>query len=799
MNTPRFIVSALLGAAVAGGSLASGAQLANPSAPPATAERAALLNQYCVGCHNARIQSGGFRIDDIDLNQIAAHAESLERIVRKLRGGVMPPPNARRPDLETYQSLVVWLENELDRNASVYLPPPGVHRLNRNEYANVIRDLLSLEIDPASFLPTDDSTRGFDNIAAGLSFSSTLLEAYLSAAGKISRLAIGSTVTPSQTVYRVPEDSSQNYHVAGLPFGTRGGLVVHHEFPADGEYELRVIPVTLGNMGNNRAFGEVRGEQLEVLLDGERVELFDWDAATEGRGEPGQPTVRFPVTAGLHTVGVTFLGTQYAPILDYNNKFLRSTIETGGLPGMTFFPHVGSMRIAGPFGAERPTRTPSRDRIFVCYPSAPAEESRCAEEILSTLARRAFREPPTAEDMATLMDFYESGAANAGFESGIELALQRILAEPKFIYRVEGLPSDVARGDTYRISDLELASRLSFFLWSSTPDDELVDLAVAGRLSDPEVLERQVHRMLQDPRSDALVENFAGQWFNLRNLETQVPVVDSYPDFDDNLRQAMRRETELFFESIIREDRNIMDLMTADYTFVNERLAKHYGIPNIYGSRFQRVTLGEGFEARHGLLGKGSTLTVSARPDRNSPVNRGKWIMQNVLGVKIPQPPPNVPPLQAEDSGTAGNAANPSLREQMEMHRRNEPCHTCHQLMDPMGYALENFDATGMWRTKDGNADINAATNWVDGTPFEGPIGLRNLLVGRYSQAFIRTATEKLMTYGLGRGLEYYDMPVVRSIMRDAAAQGNRFSALVMGVVTSEPFLMTTKVEDSEE
>ncbi len=761
--------------------------------PSATAERA-LLDPYCVVCHNQRLKTAGLTLDQMDLAQVDKNADKWEKVVRKIRAGMMPPPGMRRPDPATYEAMTAWLENELDRHATANLPPPGLHRLNRAEYANAIRDLLAIEVDPAKFLPSDDSTRGFDNIAGALSLSPALLEGYTSAAGKISRLAIGDVTAPGETVYRVPEDTSQDYHIEGLPFGTRGGLVVKHQFPADGEYVFKIYPVNKGNMDNNQAFGEIKGEKLEILVDGERVKLFDWDREVS-RGAPvhnGTADLRIPVKAGLRTVGVTFLATHYAPGNDLDQHFLRSTIETGGLPGFTFFPHVGRLRIDGPYNARGASDTASRRKIFVCRPLTPAGEAGCAKQIVSTLARRAFRRPIADQDAEVLMGFYQKGRNEAGdFDHGVEMALRRILADPEFVFRKEAEPDGLQPGEAYRISDVELASRLSFFLWSSIPDDELLNLAAQNKLRDPAVLERQVRRLLADPRSDALVTNFAGQWLSLRALQTQTPVTAEFPDFDDNLRNAMRKETELFVDSIVHEDRSVLDLLNANYTFVNERLARHYGIPNVYGSNFRRIELAPEFDARRGLLGKGSIETISAYPNRTSPVVRGKTIMQIFLGVSPPDPPPNVPPLK-ENASDAHGAGKPAMRQQMEMHRSVEPCASCHKIMDPIGFALENFDAIGQWRTTDNGSPIDPSGQLVDGSKLNGVEGLREALM-RYSPQFVRVMAEKLMIYSLGRGTEYYDMPLIRSIVHEAERNQYRFSSLVFGVVRSDPFQMNMK------
>ena len=785
-----------LGGLLAVAVLGSGCQ---PSRDQLIAEHEATIKRYCLDCHNYAEQVGDLSLEPVRLADVTGDAEKWERVVRKLRAGMMPPLDKPRPEHGTYAALAGFIETELDLHPAAGLPAPGLHRLNRAEYGNAIRDLLALEIDASSFLPADDSSRGFDNQAGTLALSPALLEAYLSAAGKISRLALGRVSAPTQAMYRVATDATQNYHVEGLPFGTRGGLAVEHVFPADAEYNLKVYSVNLGNMGNFRPFGEIRGEQLEVLLDGERVALIDWDEAFNlnrgfggGNGQLKTIDVRVPVKAGPHQVGVTFLATNYAPGLDINRAFERSTIETGGLPGFSFYPHIGSVRIDGPYDVKGAGDSPSRAAILTCRPAAPAEEEPCAQRIVENLVRHAYRGAGTAEDVATLLDFYRAGRDGADFEAGIELAMQRLLADPKFIYRLEHEPTELAPGEVYAVNDLELASRLSFFLWSSIPDEELLTVAEQGRLTEPDVLAGQVRRMLADPRSEALTTNFAGQWLNLRALEGHVPVAALFPDFDDNLRQAFRRETELLFDSLIRENRPATELLTADYTFVNERLAKHYGIPGIYGSRFQRVALGEELDARRGLLGKGSLLATSSQPVRTSPVIRGYWVLQNLLGVPPPPPPPDVPDLEQKTGDAAGNTRVPTMREQMEAHRANPACSGCHQLMDPIGFALEQYDAIGRWRTSDGSNVIDPSSVMYDGTKISGPADLRNFLLS-YSDQFMRTVTEKLMTYALGRGLEYYDMPVVRSIVRSADDEGYKFDALIVGVVQSEPFRSSRK------
>jgi hypothetical protein len=777
-------------------------QPAGSSVTSASAEHA-LLNQYCVVCHNEKAKAGGaeaarkLTLDDLDVAHVEKAPAEWEIIVRKLRAGMMPPSGMPRPNPATYESMIAWLESELDRTAVKNLPPPGLHRLNRTEYANAIRDLIAFEIDPAKYLPSDDSTRGFDNIAGALSLSPALLEGYTTAAAKISRLATGDVSEASLATYRVPSDTTQDYHIEGLPFGTRGGLVAQHEFPADGDYVFKVFPINKGLMDNNMSFGEITGEKLELLVDGERVHIYDWDKDL-ARGKAvhaGTADVHFQVKAGLHTVGITFLATQLAPGNDLNEHFLRSTIETGGLPGFKFFPHVGKLEILGPFHAAGASDSPSRRKIFACHPAAATDEAACAKQIVDSLARHAFRRPVAAADTEMLMGFYQQGRNDGNFDTGIERALQRILSDPEFVFRKEAEPVNLAPGKMWRISDLELASRLSFFLWSSIPDDELIDLAGQNKLHDPGVLEHQVQRMLADSRSDALVTNFTGQWLNLRALQNWAPAPALYPDFDDNLRLAMRKETELFFGSVVHEDRSLIDLLNANYTFLNERLAKHYGIPNIYGSNFRRVELAPEFDMRRGLLGQASLQTISSQPQRTSPVGRGKTILQVFLGVSPPDPPPVIPALGEQGSAVHGGV-KPTMRQLMEMHRKVEPCASCHKIMDPIGFSMENFDAVGAWRTMDEGSPIDASGVLVDGSKLDGVKSMREALL-RYSPQFVRVITEKLFIYALGRGTEYYDMPLIRSIVHGAQPNNYRFSSLVLGVVKSDAFQMNQKLQSA--
>jgi hypothetical protein len=674
----------------------------------------ALLDQYCVTCHNVRAKTANLLLDQLDVAHLADHAEIGEKVVRKLRAGLMPPTNMRRPDAAAMNAFIVWMENELDRGAVMHLPAPGLHRLNRTEYANAVRDLLALEVDPTKFLPADDSTRGFDNIAGALTMSPALMEAYLSAAGKISRLAIGDVSAPIQAVFEVPPDTAQNYHIEGLPFGTRGGLLRKYEFPADGEYTFRVKGVT----GYFQAvLGQIRGEQLEVTVDGEQIKVFDWDREISNTGNKGgTSTQRIPIRAGLHTLGVTFLATNDIPGSELNRPFQRTMNTPGTIPGFQFYPHVGQVTIEGPYGAAGSTDTASRRKIFVCRPTSERDEPACARTIISTLVKHAFRRPAAPADLQLLMDFYTSGRNQGGnFDQGIEAALQRIMADPEFVYRGEAEPTGLAAGKSYRVSDLALASRLSFFLWSSIPDAELIDLGAQNKLRDPVVLEQQVRRMLKDPRSEALIGNFTGQWLGVRSLASSEPVVNLFPDFDDNLRDAFQRETELFFGSVVREDRSIVDLLTADYTFVNERLAKHYGIQNVYGPQFRRVTLGTQFDVRRGLLGKGALLTLTSQAARTSPVYRGKWFLQTFLGVSPPDPPPDVDTTLKEKAVDAtGNLKTPTMRQIMEAHHTNPTCNTCHQIFEPIGLAMENFDPTGAWRTHDEGIPVDPTGKLVD-------------------------------------------------------------------------------------
>ena len=761
--------------------VASGHLLAvgpRPQAPAvhAAATEAALLERYCVTCHNDNLRTAGFSLESLDLGNMSADAAAWEKVVLKLRAGMMPPAGRPRPDRETYDRLASFLEMDLDRAAAAS-PDPGrsdaLRRLNAAEYGNAIRDLLALEVDVTDLLPADDSSAGFDNVGLG-GLDPGRMERYLSAAQKVSRLAMGAPVrSPVADTFIVPSDLNQEVHVEGLPFGTRGGSAVRYNFPVDAEYEIRA---ELGKSWNSNRIGGLRKPHDVVFtLDGEPVKVLTVEPVSrrdpsalsaDQYSQPDRPAdadlfVRIPVTAGPHVVGAAFVSQGSGVIERRRQPFLKVHITVGG--DQRTQPGVYSVTVTGPFDATGPGDTPSRQRILTCRPNTGAEERACAEEILSTLARRAYRRPATAADLDTLLEFYEEGRAAGDFDAGIEMALRRLLVSPEFLFRIERDPEGAAPNAAYRISDLELASRLSFFLWSSIPDDELIEVAADGALRDPGVLERQVRRMLADPRAEALVTNFAAQWLYLRNLPAVSPDFIVFPDFDETLRRALREETELFFDSIIREDRSVLDLLTADYTFLNERLAKHYGIPNVYGSHFRRIDLPPG-SPRGGLLGQGSILAVTSYATRTSPVVRGKWILENLLGTPPPPPPANVPPLSDE-----GSDAVLSMRERMVEHRRNPVCASCHAIMDPIGLSLENFDAIGRYRNRTaGFEPLDVEGSFPDGTTFDGAGGLRETLLDRSDQ-FVRTLASKLLTYSLGRAVEHHDMPAVREIERDAA------------------------------
>ena len=746
------------------------------AAPPSA------VNQYCIACHNNKSKTGGLALDEV--NDVARHPEEWEKVVRKLSARCMPPIGLPRPDEHTYNSLLTSIETTLDAAATAS-PNPGrtetFRRLTRTEYQNSVRDLLGVDVDVMAMLPGDESSHGFDNLTVA-DLPPVLLERYLSAAEKITRLAIGRPVrSPGGDTVNLPPDLTQEEHFDQLPFGTRGGMVYHYTFPLDADYQIQI---RLQRDRNEYIEGLHAEHQVELMLDDRRVQVFTVKpppAKVDHHLVEKDLNIRIPVKAGPHDVAVTFL------------KMPSTLLETGRQPYQAHFnmdrhpritPALFSISINGPYNAKGPGDTPSRRRIFVCEPASSSEEDACAKRIVSKVLRRAYRRPSTDADLVVPMKFFRSARAEGGFDAGIEMGLRAILVSPEFLFRIEQDPAGTAPGSAYRVSDLVLASRLSFFLWSSIPDDELLEAAANNTLHTPAVLEKQVRRMLADERSSALTNNFAEQWLYLRNLAATTPDMRRFPDFDDNLRQSFRRETELFFESIMREDRSILDFLSANYTYVDERLAKHYGIPNVYGSRFRRIEFGPD-STRGGLLRQGSILTVTSYATRTSPVIRGKWILSNILGVPPPPPPANVPALK--DDHRIDNAL--SMRERMAQHRDNPACSGCHKLMDPIGFSMENYDAIGRWRTMEDGKPLDVKGTLPDGTSFEGVTGLQRALLNR-PELFATTFTEKLLTYALGRGVEYYDAPSVRAIVHDAQAKDYRFSAFISDIVKSTPFQM---------
>ncbi|MGH9784204.1 MAG: DUF1592 domain-containing protein [Terriglobia bacterium] len=756
-------------------------------APAPPSPYSAVLERYCIVCHNEQLKTANLILNKVDSGNPSAAAEVWEKVIRKLRTRAMPPAGMPRPDAATYNSFASYLETALDRAAATHPNPgqPVVHRLNRAEYTNAARDLLAIDVNGDALLPPDDSGYGFDNIADVLSVSPMLLERYMAAAWKISRLAVGAPFSrPAVETYDVSRFLKQDDRMSEeLPFGSRGGVAVRHFFPLDGEYLIQVR--LQRDPGGFTILGLSRPHQFEIRLDDARLQQFT--VGGQEKSKPGLGTVedeyeltadkemqvRLAVQAGTRLIGVNFLKETWEP-----EDVIQPRLENRAADS----PAVASVIVTGPYDAQGPGDTPSRRKIFVCRPAGSRQEDPCARKILAALARNAYRRPATERDVEALFRLYKAGRAEGGFEAGIERAVQGVLVAGEFLFRVEHDAPSATPGAAYRISDLELASRLAFFLWSSIPDNELLSLAERGRLRDPATLERQVRRMLADPRSKALVSNFAGQWLFLRNMRLVMPDASEFPEFDDNLRDAFQQETELLFESMLREDRSVMDLLNADYTFLNERLARHYGIPNVYGSHFRRVQLTD--ENRRGLLGQGSILTVTSYANRTAPTIRGKWLLANILGSPPPPPPPDVPSLKED-----GEVKALTMRQRMEQHRRNPVCATCHSRMDPLGFALENFDAVGKWRNTVGtdNAPIDASGTLPDGTKFDGPAELRKVLLSKREE-FVTTATEKLLTYALGRGVEYYDQPAIRRTLREAAAGDYRWSALVSGIVRSTPF-----------
>jgi uncharacterized protein DUF1592/uncharacterized protein DUF1588/uncharacterized protein DUF1587/uncharacterized protein DUF1585/uncharacterized protein DUF1595 len=758
---------------------------------PSLGPHVALVDEYCLSCHDKDHEKGKLVLETIAEDDVAEHAEVWEKVVRKLRARLMPPIGKERPDEPTYDTVTAFLEKSLDR-AAIAKPNPGrtatIRRLTRTEYKNAIRDLLALDVDVTAMLPADESSYGFDNVTVG-DLSPTLLDRYVTAAEKISRIAVGRpSKSPGGETIRVPADLTQEEHIEGLPIGTRGGALVNYTFPENGQYEIQI---RLTRDRDEHVEGLSEPHDVELLLDRDRVQLFTVKPPVREAGVPDteQPShakvdqhlnIRIPVTAGPHVIGVTFpkkpsvvLESIREPYQTHFNSYRHPRIQ----------PAIYSVSIIGPYEAKGPGDTPSRRRLFVSNPATAADEDRAAKQILASLMRRAYRRPVTDADLQGPFDLYKKARTDADFDAGIEMAVSAVLVSPQFLFRVEQDPAGLPPNTPYRITDLELASRLSFFLWSSIPDDQLLKAAETATLHQPAVLERQVRRMLSDTRSRALVDNFAEQWLRLRNLDSITPDMRLFPDFDDNLRQAFREETELFVDSILREDRSVLDLLRANYTFLNERLAKHYGIPNVYGTRFRRVTLDED-SWRGGLLRQGSILTVTSYATRTSPVLRGKYVLDNFLGVPPPPPLPDVPALK--DNTVNGNL---SVRERLSEHRTNANCAPCHNMMDPLGLSLEKYDAVGRRRTAEAGTTIDASGGAPDGSKFGDVNGLESALLRR-PELFVGTVTEKLMTYALGRGLDYYDAPATRAIVRDARAQNFRISSIVLGVVKSQPFQM---------
>jgi mono/diheme cytochrome c family protein len=773
----------------------------------------AVLDKYCVACHNERQKVAGLMLDRVDADHAGRDAQTWEKVLRKLRTQEMPPSGMPRPSEAVYTAVSSQIEKMLD-DAAAANPNPGrvaVHRLNRTEYTNAIRDLLALQIDGKSLLSADEADQeGFDNVASVLSVSPVLLEGYLAAARTISRLAVGDpSISPVADVFRIPTAMVQDEQTTDdLPFGSQGGTAIHYQFRLDGEYRIKVL---LKRQLYLYIMGMGEPHQIDIRLDGALIKRFEVGGKAKGMTMPesfagntqGDPEfeeymhsadagleVRLPVKAGSHVVGVSFVRRFWEPegvLQPPQRGFARTTNEL-----YHGYPAVDTVTISGPYQTAAPNGdSPSRRKIFVCRPKDAAAEEPCARKILSSLAIRAYRRPLTQEDIRTLVDFYKDGRTNATFDAGIQRGVERILASPSFLFRIEREPANAAPGSVYRLNDIDLASRLSFFLWSSIPDSELLDAAIAGKLKQPAILEQQVRRMLADSRSTALVDNFVDQWLQMGKLAGLVPDPDAFPEFDENLRESMHQETREFVASQLREDRSVLDLLTADYSYINERLARHYGIPNIYGNHFRRVTFTDG--VRGGLLGQASVLTVSSYPNRTSVVLRGKWILANVLGAPPAPPPADVPSLK--DAGQDGQPR--SLRDRMEQHRKNPACAGCHQRMDPLGFALENFDALGKWRTVADGEKIDASASLPGGTHFEGMTGLRNLLVSRKDD-YVRALTEKLLAYSVGRGVEYYDMAAVRQIARESAAGDYRWSSLISGIVRSRPFSMGIAKEKSQ-
>lgn len=759
----------------------------SPVRQTALAQRT-LINDYCLECHDKGGAKGDLVLEEFDPARPERNAAIAEKMIRKLRAGMMPPAGAERPDEATLAVFAGSLETRIDAVAATR-PNPGrrtFQRLNRSEYARSVRDLLGLDVEAAAFLPPDTVSNNFDNIADVQSFSPTLLEGYLRAANRISRDAVGDPdARPASTTYRVPRTASQLAHVEGAPFGTRGGIAVVHTFPADGEYQFRMM---LHSIPTGQLYGSTsRGEQLEVSINGARVALLDINPRMS-EADPNGMNLQTPaiaVKAGPQRVAAAFIQRAEGPVDDVLAPVEHTLADTqiGSALGVTTVPHLRDLAVVGPHQVTGVSDTPARRRIFSCRPLSADDQWPCATKIVTTLARQAYRRPLTEDDVKGLMGFFESGRTGADFEAGIRTALQAILASPHFVLRVEEAPRNAKPGTDYRISDLDLTSRLSYFLWGTAPDEGLLASAALGSLRHAAALDKEVRRMLADPRSAALATRFAAQWLRLQDLEKIHPDPLQYPQYDHTLAEALRRETELLFEHIVREDLSVLELLTADYTFVNARLARHYGIPNVVGSRFQKVTLADG--NRRGILGHGSILTMTSVADRTSPVLRGKWVLEVLFGMPPPPPPPDVPDLEATKAAEGSRLL--SVRQRMEEHRRNPQCRSCHRVIDPLGLALENFDVTGAWRIRDNGVPVDATGTLYDGSDLNGPSALRQALLKR-SDVVLRTFTENLMAYALGRRLEHYDQPTVRGIVRDASGSNHRVSAFVLGVVKSPAF-----------
>jgi hypothetical protein len=774
--------------AVWAASVAYGQSASNFSTPAA---QRAFINQYCAYCHNDKLKSGNMTLTALDLEHIDKTAELAEKAARKVRVGLMPPPGMPRPNAAAVKAFAASLETSLDQAAAVNPNPgrPALHRLNRTEYANSVRDLLNVRVDVSALLPPDDMSHGFDNMADVLTMSPTLMEGYIRAASRISREAVGDPEARAlTTTYQIARVASQTRHVEGTPFGTRGGIAVVHNFPADGDYVFRIgyyYAATGALFGVNQG----KGHQVEVAVNGERVALIDVNPALT-LAKDGVKTPPIHVKAGDQRISASFLNKADGPIEDEFSMVEQSLIDVsaGAVPGITTLPHLHELSITGPTKITGISDTASRQKIFTCRPAAGSDEVPCAKQIVAALARQAYRRPVTDRDIEDLLNFYQTGRNGGDFDSGVRTAIQAILASPEFVFRFERVAPHAAPGSNVRISDLELASRLSYFLWSSAPDDPLISVASQGKLKDPAVLQQQVRRMLSDPRSSSLSTKFADQWLHLQNLNDANPDLFIFPNFDKTLAQSMKRESELLFDSVMRDNRSVLDLLSADYTYVDERLAKHYGIPNVMGERFRRVPVTD--DNRKGLLGHAGVLMLTSTAIRTSPVQRGKWVMEVLLGTPPPPPPPNVPSLPENSEGRTGHVAKPqSVRERMEQHRADPNCAGCHKLMDPIGFALENFDAVGVWRTNDSGFTIDSAGQMFDGAKLNGPASLRAAVLN-HSDAYLSTFTESLLAYGLGRVIDYRDMPVVRAIDREADKSDHRFLSYVMGIVNSAPFQM---------